>query len=64
MSSWWIFVGPWIHAVLTVLDFIVIPIVVIIEIFFNTSAIGASSFSAGLILFPMISVGMIIWVPL
>lgn len=64
MSSWWIFVGPWIHAIFTILDFIVIPIVVIIEIFFNMSAIGASSFSAGLVLFPMISVGMIIWVPI
>jgi hypothetical protein len=64
MSSWWIFVGPWIHAIFTVLDFIVIPLIVIIEILFNTSAIRISSFSAGIVLYPMISIGMIIWVPL
>lgn len=60
MQHWWIFVGPVIHAVFTVIDFVVIPLAIIIQIFVSGSNVSASLFTAGLWVYPMLCFGIFV----
>jgi len=53
-------VGPIIHAVFTILDFLVIPLAIIIQIFVSQGNVQTSLFSAGLWIYPILSFGIII----
>lgn len=59
MQNWWIFVGPVIHAVLTVLNFVVIPLAIIIQIFVSGKSVSDGLFTAGLWVYPLLCFGII-----
>lgn len=48
MELWWIDVGPWIHAFFCISDFLLIPIIVVIQNLSNREAIGFSIFTEAL----------------
>ena len=64
MQGFWIYVGPIIHAIFTIVDFILIPLTIIIQICLAFKTIGSSIYTAALILYPIISLFTMLWVPL
>lgn len=64
MEKCWIFVGPIVHAIFTLANFILIPIAIIVVIMVNAASIGPSSFSGAIILLALISLANILWFPL
>ena len=60
---YWIKIGPWIHVVLTLIDFLVIPLLVIIHTFTKTTELKASLFTAPLLIYPIISFCIILQFP-
>jgi hypothetical protein len=56
----WLTIGPCIHALFVLLDFVVIPITIIVQIFLTEAEVNESLFSAGLILYPLISFGIFV----
>lgn len=59
MQSWWIFVGPVIHAVFAILDFVVIPLAIIIQIFVSGKSVSDGLFTAGLWIYPLLCFGIL-----
>lgn len=51
----WIKTGPWIHVVLVIVDFLVIPLLVVIHTLTEPVNIKASMFTGPLLIYPFIS---------
>lgn len=60
---YWIKIGPWIHVVMVFLDFLVIPLIVIIHTLTKTTELEASSFTGPLFIYPIISLCLIFQFP-
>ena len=61
---YWIKIGPWIHVVLTFIDFLVIPILVITLTLTKTTELSASNFTGPLLIYPIISFCIIFQFPI
>lgn len=65
--SWlpvWIKIGPLIHAVLTITDFVIIPLLSLFSLFVNFDTVSSSMAGSALLLYPLTCIVVLIWFPI
>ena len=65
MQKTWLKIIPWVHTIFSLIDFVVIPIIVIVQTLSNRESMKTSHFTGPLMLFAFTSVVFLfMWVPL